>query len=52
MGQNYETSYETLQDTFDETCESYLEQNPGMEIEEAENKAFDELKSNYRHALI
>ena len=41
-----------LQDTFDETCETYLEQNPGMEIAEAERKTFDELKSNYRKALI
>ena len=41
-----------LQDTFDETSETYLDKNPGMEVEEAENKAFDELKSNYKHALI
>ena len=45
-------SYDSLQDTFDETCETYLEQNPGMEIAEAERKTFDELKSNYRQALI
>ena len=45
-------AYGSLQDTFDETCETYLEQNPGMEIAEAERKAFDELKSNYRQALI
>ena len=37
---------------FDETYETYLEQNPGMEIAEAEGKTFDELKSNYRQALI
>ena len=37
---------------FDETCKIYLEQNPGMEIVEAERKTFDELKSNYRQALI
>ena len=30
--------YDSLQDTFDETCETYLEQNPGMEIAEAERK--------------
>ena len=45
-------AYVSLQDTFDETCETYLEQNPGMEIAEAERKTFDELKSNYRQALI
>ena len=31
-------AYDSLQDTFDETCETYLEQNPGMEIAEAERK--------------
>ena len=45
-------AYVSLQDTFDETCETYLEQNPGMEIAEAERKTFDELKSNHRQALI
>ena len=45
-------AYDSLHDTFDETCETYLEQNPGMEIAEAERKTFDELKSNYRQALI
>ena len=45
-------SYDSLQDTFDETCETYLEQNPGLAIAEAERKTFDELKSNYRQALI
>ena len=45
-------AYCSLQDTFDETCETYLAQNPGMEIAEAERKTFDELKSNYRQALI
>ena len=44
-------AYYSLQDTFDETCETYLEQNPGMETAEAERKTFDELKSNYRQAL-
>ena len=47
-----ETVYDILQDTFDDTCETYLEQNQGMEITEADQKAFDELKSNYRQALI
>ena len=46
-----EKAYDT-QDTFDETCEPYLEQNPEMQIAEAEKKAFDELKSNYRQAFI
>ena len=31
-------AYYSLQDTVDETCETYLEQNPGMEIAEAERK--------------
>ena len=44
--------YDSLQDTFDETCETYLEQNPEMEIAEAERKTFDELKSNNSQALI
>ena len=30
---------------FDETCKIYLEQNPGVEIVEAERKTFDELTS-------
>ena len=47
-----EKAYDTLQDTFDETRETYLEQNPGMEMAEGEKKAFDELKSSNRHALI
>ena len=29
-------AYDTLQDTLDETCDTYLEQTPGMEIAEAE----------------
>ena len=45
-------SYDSLQDTFDETYETYLEQNPGMEIAEAERETFDEFKSNYTQALI
>ena len=45
-------SYGSLQGTFDETCETCLEQNPGMEIKKAERKTFDELKSSYRQALI
>ena len=32
--------------------DTYLEHNPGREIAEAERKTFDELKSNYRQALI
>ena len=47
-----EKAYDTLLDTFDETCEIYLEQMAWMETAEAEKRAFDELKSNYRHALI
>ena len=52
MEQLLNQAYASLQDTFDETSETYLEQNPGMEIAEAERKTFDELKSNYRQALI
>ena len=52
MKQTLQQAYYSLQDTFDETCETYLEQNPGVEIAEAERKTFDELKSNYRQALI
>ena len=44
--------YDSLQDTFDETCETYLEQKTGVKLAEAERKIFDELKSNYRQALI
>ena len=47
-----ETVHDTLQDTFDETCKIYIEQNTGMEITEAEKKVFDELKSNYRQAIL
>ena len=47
-----QSDFDSLQDIFDETCETYLEQNPGMETAEAERKTFDELKSNYRQALI
>ena len=39
-------TYDSLQDTFDESCVTYLEQNPEMEIAEAQRKTFDELKSN------
>ena len=39
-----ETVYDTLQDTFGETYETYLEQSPGMDITEAEKRASDELK--------
>ena len=46
------TVYDMLQDTFDETCETYLEQNPGLEIEQPEKKVFDKLKSNNRQVLI
>ena len=45
-------SDDSLQDTLDETCKTYLEKNPGMEIAEAERKTFDELKSIYGQALI
>ena len=45
-------AYDSLQYIFDKTCETYYGQNPGMEIAEAEKKTFDELKSNYRQALI
>ena len=45
-----ERAQKTLQDTFDETRETCLEQNPWMKIAEAEKKAFGELKSNYRQA--
>ena len=45
-------AYDSLQDKFAESCETYLEQNPGMEIAEAERKTFEELKSNYMQALI
>ena len=31
-------AYDSLQDTFDEICETYFEQNPGMEIAEAEER--------------
>ena len=34
-------AYDSLQDTFYESCETYLEQNPGMEISEAEKKIFE-----------
>ena len=36
--------YETLQCPIGETCETNLEQNHGMEVGEAENKAFGEVK--------
>ena len=35
---------EQSEDPFDETCETYLEQNSGMIIAEAERMAFGELK--------
>ena len=57
-----ENAYGTLQVTFDETCETYLEQNPGIGIEEAEKKEgkktkkkkkpFDDPESNNGRALI
>ena len=51
-GTNFYSYLTIVYKTFDETCETYLGQNPGMEIAEAERKTFDELKSNYRQALI
>ena len=39
-----ENAHNTIQDTFEETCKTFFELNPGMKIEQAEKKAFDELK--------
>ena len=47
-----ETVFDTLENIFGESSETYLKQNPRMEIADAGKKAVDELKSNYRQALI
>ena len=44
--------YDELQENFDDTVESYLRQNPEMELHQAEEKAFSDLRSDYRRQLI
>ena len=45
-------TYDELQEHFDDSLESYLQQNPEMELQQAEEKAFSDLRSDYRRQLI
>ena len=45
-------TFDELQENFDDTVESYLQQNPEMELQQAEEKAFSDLRSDYRRQLI
>ena len=45
-------NYDELQENFDDTVENYLQQNPEMELQQAEEKAFIDPRSDYRHRLI
>ena len=45
-------TYDKLQENFDGTAESYLQQNPEMELQQAEEKAFSDLRSDNRRQLI
>ena len=45
-------TYDELQENFDDTVENYLQQNPEMELQQAEEKAFSDPRSDYRHRLI
>ena len=40
-------TYGTLQMNFDDTVETFVEENPAMEIEEAENEAYQELRPEH-----
>ena len=41
-----------LKENFDDAVVMYVQLNLGMEIEEAENKAYEELRSDYGRELI
>ena len=45
-------TYETLQENFDDTVENYLQQNLGIQIQETENNAYEELRPDYSRELI
>ena len=45
-------TYDELQENFDDHVENYLQKNPEMELQQAEEKAFSDLRSDYRRELI
>lgn len=45
-------TYEAVQDQFDEMVENTLREEPNVDIEEAEEMAFEELKPTYRSCFI
>ena len=45
-------AHDVLQGYFDDAMENYLQQNPGMALEDAEANAYDELRKDYRQARI
>ena len=47
-----EREYDSVQERFNETVETALEEDSSMEIEEAEDKVFEEMKPIYRSALM
>ena len=45
-------TYDELQENFDDHVENDLQKNPEMELQQAEEKAFSDLRSDYRRELI
>ena len=41
-----------LHENFDDNVENYLQQNPEMEIQQAEEKVFIDIRPDYRRQLI
>ena len=44
-------TYDELQENFDDAVENYLQQNLEMELQQAEEKAFSDPKSDYRRLI-
>ena len=45
-------TYNKLQENFDDTVEKYLQPNPEMKLQHAEEKALRDLRSDYSRQLI
>ena len=41
-------TYDALQEDCDDAVENHLQQNPGMALEDAKMKAYEELRKHYR----
>ena len=46
------STYRDNQDQFDETVENTLQETPNIDVETAEEMAYEELKPNYRSSLV